>query len=147
MRTPPACASSVISRTGPPKTVDLLGAALKDHPRAADALCNHGLMLQHLGRDEEALASFDKALAVRPNDIAALHSRGLICAALGRHAEAVMSYDRVLAIQPADAEAHNNRGVALSALGRHADALASYDKALAVRTGLRAGAVQPGPRA
>ncbi len=118
------------------EAVDVLGAALKsDPPRAADALCNHGLMLQHLGRHEEAIASYDKALALRPHDWEALHSRGLACSALGRHGDAAVSYDRLLTIRPNDAEAYNNRGVALAALGHHADALACYDRALAIKPG------------
>ena len=40
------------------------------------ALYNHGVVLQALGRPAEALASFDRALALRPDFAEALNGRG-----------------------------------------------------------------------
>ena len=43
----------------------LVGAALKAQPGSADALANYGVILDALERHEEALAAFEKLLAVR----------------------------------------------------------------------------------
>ena len=61
-------------------------------------------MLHELQRFDEALASCDRALALRP-DLAELHAiRGNALCGLKRYEEALVSYDRVLALRPAIAE-------------------------------------------
>ncbi len=84
-------------------------------------------------RLEEALASYDKALAIKPDYADALYNRGNTLKELGRGEEAVASYDKALAIRPNHADAYNNRGNALLQIRRPAEALASYDKALAIK--------------
>ena len=86
-----------------------------------------------LKRLEEALASFDKAVAVKTDYTDALYNRGNAFKDLKRAEEALASYDQPLAINPAYAEALNNRGIALGSLKRLEEALASFDKALAVK--------------
>ena len=49
------------------------------------SLTNYGIILGALKRHEEALASFDKVLALRGNDAAAHYNRGNTLAALDRH--------------------------------------------------------------
>lgn len=79
------------------------------------------------------MASYDKALAIRPDYAAAHNNRGSALKDLKRHDEALASYDQALAIRPDYAEAHNNRGSALRGLRRYDEALASYERALAIR--------------
>ena len=66
-----------------------------------------------LKRPEEALASYDKALAIKPDYAEALNNRGNALQDLKRPDEALASYDKALAIKPDYAEALNNRGNAL----------------------------------
>jgi tetratricopeptide (TPR) repeat protein len=47
--------------------------------------------------------SYDRALALGPEDALAWHRRGIALGELGRHTEAVESYDRALALGPDDA--------------------------------------------
>jgi tetratricopeptide (TPR) repeat protein len=61
-------------------------------------------------RHTEALASFDRALAVRPDYAEALYNRGVTLQELKRFDEALASYDRALAVRPNYAEALHNRG-------------------------------------
>ena len=84
-----------------------------------------------LGRVDEALTSFGKALAIRPDFAEALDNRGSAQRELGTLEEALANYGKALAIEPDFAEALNNRGRTLMELGRFEEALASYDKALA----------------
>ena len=65
-----------------------------------------------LGRHEEAVASYDRALVLNPNLAAAWSNRGIALGNLGRHEEAVASYDRALDLNPNYAEAWVNRGIA-----------------------------------
>lgn len=94
---------------------------------------NRGLALQALKRFEDALESYDRALALRPDYAEALFNRGVTLQRLRRLPEAVDSYDRAIAVCADHAEALSNRGVALQDLGRLPEALESYGRALAVR--------------
>ena len=89
--------------------------------------------MRGLLRDNDALASFDAALALRPEYPEAFNNRGNALQALGRHAEALASYERALRERPLYPEALNNRGNALLALERNTEALESYDRALAMQ--------------
>ena len=94
---------------------------------------NRGNALHELKRFEEALASYDRALALRPDYVEALANRGVTLHELKRFEEALASYDRALAVRPDYAEAFVNRGVTLHELKRFEEALASYDRAIALR--------------
>jgi len=86
-----------------------------------------------MNRLEDAIASYDRAIALRADLTAAHANRGNALAALGRHEAAVDSFDRALASKPDFAEIHLNRGNSLARLRRHDQALASYERALAIR--------------
>ena len=66
-----------------------------------------------LKRPAEALASYDKAIALKPDYAVAHNNRGNTLMDLKRPAEALASYDKAIALKPDVAEAHNNRGNAL----------------------------------
>ncbi|NJR68084.1 MAG: tetratricopeptide repeat protein [Synechococcales cyanobacterium CRU_2_2] len=85
------------------------------------------------GSKEEAIASFDQALGIKPDYHEAWYNRGVSLANLGRTEEAIASYDQALGIKPDKHEAWTNRGVALGNLGRHEEAIASYDQALGIK--------------
>ena len=93
---------------------------------------NHGLDLKKLGRYEEAITSYNKALEIKPNDHDAWHNRGLALGNLGRYEEEIASYDKALEIKPNDHDAWYNRGIALRDLGRYEEEIASYDKSLEI---------------
>ena len=84
-------------------------------------------------RFEEALASYDRALKVRPDFAEVLLNRGRALYEMQQFEEALASYDRALTIRPNLAEALYNRGNALHELKRFEEALASYDRALTMR--------------
>lgn len=89
-----------------------------------------GNALRTLKRHEEALASYGRALALRPDYPQALYNRGNALRALKRHEDAVADYDRALALRPDYPQALSNRGNALRDLKRHEEALASYERLL-----------------
>jgi protein O-GlcNAc transferase len=97
-----------------------------------------------MGRLEEALASYDTAIALRSNYAAAHSNRGSALHSLSRFEEALVSYDKAIAIQPDNAQAFNNRGTTLDGLNRVEEALASYDKALALQANYAAAAANQG---
>jgi tetratricopeptide (TPR) repeat protein len=98
-----------------------------------DALHLLAIVQSRLGKRQLALASFDRALAVRANHAEALSNRGLTLRDLKRFDEALASYECALTVQPDHPEALSNRGLTLHELKRFDEALASYDRALVVR--------------
>ena len=102
-------------------------------PRCFDAVHLLAVVQAALGKREKAIASYDRAISLRPNDAALFSNRGVVLKDMKRFDEALASFDRALAIEPRFAAAHVNRGNALRALERWDQALVSYGRALAIR--------------
>lgn len=94
--------------------------------------CNKGGSLAALGRNEEAIACFDKALGINPRDAMTWCNKGAALVKLERCEAAIVCFDKTLTIDPQDAMAWRNKGGALVELGRRGDALVCYDKSLAI---------------
>ncbi|NDB70691.1 MAG: tetratricopeptide repeat protein, partial [Methylocystaceae bacterium] len=80
----------------------------------------------------EAVASYDRALAINPSYVEAWANRGNALLALKRLEEALLSYDRAISLDPVYAEGFYNRSIALMQLGRIAESLANCDQAIAI---------------
>lgn len=68
--------------------------------KTADSWNQKGGSLAALGRQEEAIACYDKALAIDPRHPLGWANKGVSLHALGRHEEAIDCYDRALSIVP-----------------------------------------------
>ncbi|MCW6052313.1 tetratricopeptide repeat protein [Lyngbya sp. CCAP 1446/10] len=82
---------------------------------------------------EGAIASFDKALEIKPDHDTAWNNRAVVLYTLEKFEEAIASFDKALAIKPDCELAWNNRGHALRYLGKLEEAIASFDKALEIK--------------
>ncbi|PSB41150.1 hypothetical protein C7B80_31550 [Cyanosarcina cf. burmensis CCALA 770] len=91
-----------------------------------------GKLLSAAKEYEEAIASYDQALKINPNNNDAWHSRGYALSNVGRYEEAIASYDQALKINPNNNNAWYNRGIVLRKLERYEEAIASYDQALKI---------------
>jgi len=99
-------------------------------PMHAWAHMNRGVTLADLGRHEESLAEFNRAIQLLPEEAKAHVGRGWVLGELGSYEEALAASDRGIQLDPGDAWAHINRGVALGGLGRHEEALAEFNRAV-----------------
>ena len=89
-----------------------------------------GVACQLQGKVEDAVASYEQALRLRP-DFAAVHNNlGALHVARGRWGEATASYRRALELQPNLADACNNLAIALINQGLPEEAVASLQKAI-----------------
>ncbi len=86
-----------------------------------------------LRRYEEAIASCDKALQIKPDYYDAWNNRGNALFNLGSFEEALACYDKAIEIKPDYHYAWDNRGLVLNNLGRYEEALACYDKAIEIK--------------
>jgi tetratricopeptide (TPR) repeat protein len=92
----------------------------------------HGKKLSDVGRYEEAIGSYDRALEIDGNSSYAWFGRGCSLAELGKHEEAISSYDRALEIDPNYFYSWYNRGNSLALSGKCEEAISSYDCALKI---------------
>src|SRR5215469_995721 len=70
--------------------------------KSVDTLDNKGAALFNLGKYNESIAYFDKALAINPNDIISLINKGAALNKLGKYNESIAYFDTVLAKHPAN---------------------------------------------
>jgi tetratricopeptide (TPR) repeat protein len=111
---------------------------------AADPDFSSGLFLWRLGSAlydlecyEEAIASYDQAIAIQPDYPDAWNNRGLALSALGQQPEAIASYDQAIKIKPDDYRAWDNRGDVFKDLKQYEAAIESYDRAIAINSEYR----------
>jgi tetratricopeptide (TPR) repeat protein len=93
---------------------------------------DRGNELYGLGRYEEAIASFDRAIEIKSDKHDAWCNRGNALYRLERYEEAITSYDQVIEINPDDHVSWYNRGNALVTLSKYPEAIASYDRAIEI---------------
>ena len=93
---------------------------------------NKGASLDSLGRHQEGIACYDKALEIDPRHAYAWNNKGLSLNSLGRYDEAVDCCNKSLEIEPRNAYAWNHKGLSLHSLGRHHEAIDCHNKALEI---------------
>ena len=94
---------------------------------------NKGLTLAALDRHGEALACFDEAIQMEPNESKAHNNKGVSLANLLRYDEALACFDEAIQMEPNESKAHNNKGHLLATLDRHDEALACFDEAIRLK--------------
>ena len=91
---------------------------IKKFPRAHALFNILGAVQTKLARTEDAIASYVKAITIKPDFAEAHFNLGSTRAKSGLTAQAIESYRRAVRIDPDHAPAHNNLGLALIDLGR-----------------------------
>ena len=94
---------------------------------------NLGIILARAGRRPEAIAQYEEALRVKPDDAEYHLNLGSALAGEGRTPEAIAQYTTALRLEPDYAEAHYNLGNALARAGRREEAIAQYGAALRLK--------------
>ena len=112
----------------------LIGDALKQKPNDAGILANYANVLVLLGRTEDAIASYDRAIAIAP-DSETLTNRGKAQHSLNRHQDALASFDQALALDAGNVQAEFKRGTVLGEMGHADEAIACYTRVLARQPG------------
>ena len=119
---------------------------LRDHnsaiiilTRASQLLSKESKVYYHLGvalvrgkRSLEALAAFEKAIALDPNYTFAYNGKGNALSDLKKPDEALAAFEKAIALDPNDAVYYNGKGNALSDLKKPDEALAAFEKAIAL---------------
>ena len=95
-------------------------------------LLHIGTHLDKIGKFQEAIECFDRALAAKPNFLNAIFNKGACLQQLKKYQEAIECYDKVLSFDPNYIGALNNKGLALVNLGKSQEAIEYFDKSLAI---------------
>ena len=91
---------------------------------------NYGVILQSLGKLQEAELSTKKAIKLNPNFTMAHFNLGCILIDLGKLQEAELSTRKAIELNPNFADAHYNLGNILKDLGKRENAINSLYKAI-----------------
>jgi tetratricopeptide (TPR) repeat protein len=105
----------------------------KEDSNYASAWYNKGVALVDLGKYEEALVYFDKAIELNPNDAEVWDNKGIVLGYLGKHEEALVCFNKALEQNPNNADAWYNKGVALYDLGKIQEAISCYNEAIEIK--------------
>ncbi|HHP7245672.1 MAG TPA: tetratricopeptide repeat protein, partial [Elainellaceae cyanobacterium] len=97
---------------------------------AARIWMHRGNALRILRRSQEALESYDQAIAIQPQSSQALSHRAVILAMLKRRGDALASSDRAIALDSDSYEVWNNHGIILLMAGRPQEALTYFDRSI-----------------
>ena len=111
----------------------LIGRAMGPLANYADAHLNLGNAHHVARRPQEAIASYRRAIALKPELAAAHSSLARDLNAMGAFAKALLSAERAIKLEPSVAEAWLHAGAALRALGRLTEAEACLREAVARR--------------
>ena len=105
-------------------------------PNSAEGWFNRGMTHISAGDYSDAISSFDRAIAGKPDFSQAHLARAKLLLDLRRPDDALESIDRLLAIASSLAEAWLGRSNILFELARHEEALAACDRALTLKADL-----------
>ncbi|MDE2787809.1 MAG: tetratricopeptide repeat protein [Chloroflexota bacterium] len=112
--------------------IQALQSARADAPRDAAYFFRFGTYKMDACDYAEAIANFDRAITLEPDNPDAYHSRGIAKDGQGDYAGAVADFDHAIALDPDDADIYHNRGVAKAEQGDYAGAIADYDRVIAL---------------
>ena len=71
---------------------------MSSDPKNINALIDKGITLQRIGKTNQSIKYFDKALKINPKNIDGLIGKGSALHALGKFSDAISCYDTILEI-------------------------------------------------
>ena len=110
----------------------LLAQATQRTPGFAPLWAAYASAQQSLGLRDEALASYDQALAVKPDYIEALVNSGALLRETHQHLAALERFNKVLTINPNYESALGNCAILLTEFKRSEQAIAMFQRLLAI---------------
>jgi len=107
-------------------------AVIDSDTTSSEALRLQGRAYEVLGRSEEAIGAYKRAIVRNPEDVWSLNNLGSLYIKLGRSEDAIGPIARAIELEKNVAIFHNNLGTALEKTGHYTAAAEAYRGALAV---------------
>ncbi len=106
-------------------------AKIMSNPKDPKAYYSRGNTRSHLGKFQDAISDYDKAIELNPDFLEAYVNRGNAKIHLNNLQDAIIDYDEAIRLNPKDAEAYNSRGAAKSELDKFLDdAISDFNEAI-----------------
>lgn len=121
----------LLKRPDPAKALGLLDSVMPGCT-FAPLWFAHGAALQGVGRRDEALTSYDQALALNPDYTEVLINSGVLLREMHQHARALERFNRVLLTKPDYETALANCAVLLTEFKKTNEAVAMFQRLLAL---------------
>ena len=112
--------------------IQALQTARANAPRDAAYFFRFGTYKMDACDYAEAIANFDRAIALDPDNAETYHRRGIAKDGQGDYAAAIADFDHAIALAPDDGDIYHNRGVSKAEQGDYAGAIADYDRVIAL---------------
>ena len=108
---------------------------LREFPHSTKLYNIVGLANKGLGKLEQAIEAYCKAIAIKPDFVEAYNNMGNALQEQCNLDKAITAYKKTLSIKPNNINAYYNMGNALKDLGKLNEAIMAYKKALAFKPG------------
>ena len=92
-----------------------------------------GVGKYELGQYKEAIADFNKAIALKPDCTEAYFSRGSSNIQLRQYERAIVDLNKAIALKPDYVDAYCSRGYSKAGLHKYKEAIADFNKAIALK--------------
>ncbi len=100
---------------------------------SAIACLDRGLDLEMLRQYEDALAAYNEAIRLAPQDAIAYYRKGVLLENLSQYEDALAAYNEAIRLAPQDANTYYRKASILYRLGRKEDAQAAANEAIRLK--------------
>src|SRR6266567_2481396 len=110
-----------------------IGRAIKDPLPSSKTKMEwfeEGNRLSDLKRYEEALAAYEQAIRLDPDDVTAYYKKSAALIKLKRYEEALITLEQAIRLDPNYARAYTDKGAILNQFGRYEEALIALEQAI-----------------
>ena len=114
------------------QALDWLSKSESINPNFSPLYFTRGTLLQSLGLYDEALVAFDRALALKDDNLEALNNKASLLLALDRQYEALQCLLKALSYKPDDPKLLSNVGISFTTLKQHAKAVPYFNRLLQI---------------
>ena len=106
---------------------------LQQFSRSATLYNILGTVTKGLGKLDEAIEAYNKAISIKPDYSNAFTNMGVVLKDQGKLDEAIEAYKKAIVVNPDSAPTHNNMGVVFKEQGKLEEAIEAFNKALSIK--------------
>ncbi len=125
-------AETLLEFGDPERAKDTIETVLEKEAENATAWTLLGGAYHDLGKVDEEIEAYDRALDINEDHVDAWKAKGATLYEEGLYDEAELCFDRVLEVEPKDEGAWNNKGLCLMKKGEYQDSLNAINNALSI---------------
>ena len=127
------------SPTGELEAVNMLDSLNKIYPNNTGLLFFKTFIQAEYGKNEEALAGFNKLIALQPDSALNYIGKGQVLSTLKRHQEAFVAFDKATSLNPGRFDVWGMKASTLAKLGKFEEAVAAMNKEIELAPGFAEG--------